>query len=129
MRPLELVREYLAALSRWDIDVLASFLHDEIRYHELPNRFAPNGNLRDKPALLAAAIQGRKLLKQQTFEILDCVESDDRVAVEVQWTGTLAVPFDSLPIDSQLRARSAMFFQVRDGKIVSQRNYDSVEPW
>ena len=58
-----------------------------------------------------------------------CVADGDRVSVEVLWTGTLALAFGSLAVGSQMRAHSAMFFQFRDGKIVSQRNYDCFEPW
>ena len=53
----------------------------------------------------------------------------DRVSVEVLWTGTLALAFGALAVGSQMRAHSAMFFEFKDGKIVSQRNYDCFEPW
>jgi hypothetical protein len=51
------------------------------------------------------------------------------LSIEVLWTGILALPFGSLSVGSQKRAHSAMFFQFKDGKIVSQRNYDCFEPW
>jgi ketosteroid isomerase-like protein len=46
------------------------------------------------------------------------------VALEVVWTGELAIPFGTLTAGSELRAHSAMFMEFRDGKIVAQRNYD-----
>ena len=51
------------------------------------------------------------------------------VALEVLWTGTLAVPFGSLAVGDNMRAHFAVFIQLRDGKIVAQRNYDCFDPW
>ena len=47
----------------------------------------------------------------------------------MQWTGTLAVPVGALPVGGQMRARFAQFYELRDGKIVAQRNYDCFDPW
>jgi ketosteroid isomerase-like protein len=65
----------------------------------------------------------------QRYEVLNAVASGDRVALEIQWTGTLAVPFESIPAGGQMRARFAVFLEFRQGKIVRQRNYDCFEPW
>ena len=73
--------------------------------------------------------KGRKLFSGQTYEIKSYVVDGDRVAIEVLWTGTLSVPSASLAAGSEMRAYSAMFFEFRDDKIVSQRNYDCFEPW
>ena len=73
--------------------------------------------------------KGRKLLSSQSYEIKNCVVNDDKVALEVLWTGKLAISFGSLAAGSEMRAHSAMFFEFADGKIVSQRNYDCFEPW
>lgn len=72
---------------------------------------------------------GRKLLSKQTYEIKHAVVNGDAVAVEVLWTGTLAVAFGNLAAGSQMRCHSAMFFQFKDGKVASQRYYDCFEPW
>jgi ketosteroid isomerase-like protein len=51
------------------------------------------------------------------------------VALEVRWSGTLAVPVGSFPAGGEMRARFAVFLDFRDGKIVAQRNYDCFEPF
>jgi len=73
--------------------------------------------------------KGRKLLSSQSYEIKSCLLDGDKLSIEVLLTGTLALAFGSLPVGSQMRAHSAMFFEFKDGKIVSQRNYDCFEPW
>ena len=65
----------------------------------------------------------------QRYEVLNAVACGDQVALEVRWTGTLAVPFGNIPAGGQMRARFAVFLEFRDGKILRQRNYDCFEPW
>ena len=73
--------------------------------------------------------KGRKLLSSQSYELKSFVAEGDRLAIEVLWAGTLALAFGNLAAGSQMRAHSAMFFQFKDGKIISQRNYDCFEAW
>jgi ketosteroid isomerase-like protein len=51
------------------------------------------------------------------------------VALEVLWTGNLAISYGTLKEGSQMRAHVAVFLEFRDGKIVNQRNYDCFDPW
>ncbi|MBF6174211.1 nuclear transport factor 2 family protein [Nocardia blacklockiae] len=103
---------------------LTEYLHPDIVQHEYPNALVPEGATRDLAAILAAAEQGRKTVREQRFEIHGVLASDDRVAVESTWTGTLAVPLGPLPAGTVLSAEIAVFLVVRDGRIVEQRNYD-----
>jgi ketosteroid isomerase-like protein len=89
----------------------------------------PNGATRDLAALRAAAERGRKIVTSQRFEVVNAIASENQVAVEAIWTGTLAVPFGSTPAGGQMRARFAIFLTYRDGKIVRQHNYDCFDPW
>ena len=73
--------------------------------------------------------KGRRLLARQTYEIRNEVVAANKVALEVLWTGLLAVPLGALPAGSQMRAHFAMFLDFEDGKIISQRNYDCFDPW
>ena len=65
----------------------------------------------------------------QKYEVKNALASGDQVALEVNWVGTLAVPYETIPAGGQMRARFAVFLQFRDGKIVAQRNYDCFKPW
>jgi ketosteroid isomerase-like protein len=60
---------------------------------------------------------------------LNALENGDAMALEVQWTGTLAVPVGDIPAGGDMRARFGVFIELRDGKIARQRNYDCFEPF
>ncbi|WP_328841277.1 hypothetical protein [Streptomyces europaeiscabiei] len=57
----------------------------------------------------------------------NAVAADAQVALEVTWSGTLAVSLGDLTAGQVLRARIAAFLEFRDGKIIAQRNYDCYE--
>lgn len=126
----QLVRAYLQAIaSGAATGEMARFFTPDAVQVELPNRLNPNGQRSDLAALLARAEQGRKLLSGQTYEILSETAEGDRVAVEAVWTGTLAVPAGTLAAGATMRAHFSMHFDMRDGRIAAQRNYDCFEPW
>ena len=126
---MQLAREYLESVGQADeLDGLR-FFADDIVQVEFPNRLVPTGATRDLAALRDAAERGRKVMTAQRFEILNAIASGDQVAVEAQWTGTLAVPLGSIPVGGQMRARFAIFLTYRGGKIVRQHNYDCFDPW
>lgn len=129
-RLLDLAADYLSALERGAVgDELAGFFDPEVEQRELPNRLSPHGATRDLAALLDGAVKGQALLTSQRFEIINGVESGNQVALEVLWTGTLALPVGSLFPGDQMRAHFAIFLEYRDGLIFRQRNYDCFEPW
>lgn len=126
---LDVVRNYLKSIETGAFSDIAALVTPDIVMEQLPNRVYPQG-LRGTLSQVAEGFEkGRKLLTQQTYEIKNAVVNSDSVAVEVLWTGTLAVAFGNLAAGSRMRCHSAMFFQFRDGKITSQRNYDCFEPW
>jgi len=126
---LATIRAYLAALeSGAPGDELACFFAPDAVQIELPNLLNPNGGSSDLPAILRRAEQGRKLLRQQRFDVQSEIAEGSRAAVEAIWNGELAVPLGSLPAGARLRAHFAMFFEMADGRIRLQRNYDCFEP-
>jgi|RhiMetdeSRZDD1v2_1073273.scaffolds.fasta_scaffold00531_30 ketosteroid isomerase-like protein len=126
---LRLAREYLDSIGREDELGGLRFFADDVVQIEFPNRLLPNGATRDLAALRDAAERGRKVMSAQRFEVVNAIASGDQVAVEALWTGTLAVPFGSIPVGGQMRARFAIFLTYRDGRIVRQHNYDCFDPW
>ena len=107
---------------------MAQFFAPEVIVEIFPSKFFPNGSRDNLTGILAAAKRGRKAMTTQTYAVRNALASGDQVALEVDWTGTLAVPFQTIPAGGQMRAHFAAFLQFKDGKIVSQRNYDCYEP-
>ncbi len=127
---LEFVRQYLTAIEQGATgDALAVFFTPDVIQEEFPNRLVANGARRDLAAILDGAVRGQQVLTKQTFEIVNSVESGERIGLELIWVGTLAMPLGSVPAGGSLRARFAVFIEMRDGRIAAQRNYDCFDPF
>jgi ketosteroid isomerase-like protein len=124
-----LVRRFLAAVdagTRGDVplEAFAEFLHPAIEQRELPNKFAPKGVVRDLDALVTNAGAGKRLMRVQRYEIDAVIAQGDTVAAFGRWIGELAIPLGELPVGHELVAHLAMRFELRDGRIFRQWNYD-----
>jgi ketosteroid isomerase-like protein len=127
---LALVREYLTALERGVTgDALARFFTPDALQEELPNRLNPHGARSDLPTLLERAERGQHLLESQQYKIRSELAQGDAVAVEAEWSATLAMQVGTIPAGGQMRAFFAMFFKCSNGRIQRQRNYDCFEAW
>ena len=108
---------------------VADFCSADIGVQEFPNRIVPQGRIRRAADLSAAYEQGHKILQSQIYTVRHLFEAGDEVVAELEWTGILAVPVMNLPAGSEMKAFVAMFLTFREGKIVSQRNYDCYPPF
>jgi ketosteroid isomerase-like protein len=127
-----LAQDYLRAVeSMGPAENVARFYAPDIEFHEFPNRIVPHGRVRKRADLQAAYGQAQKILASQRYEVRRIVENGDEVAVELEWTGVLAVPVPAMNLAAghEMKAFVAMFLTFRDGKIVSQRNYDCYPPF
>ena len=127
---LEIARRYLQALERGDTgEDLSRFFAPDVVLEEFPNRLTPVGKRRDLAAALEGAERGKRAMSRQIYKIKQEIADHDRVALEVEWVGTLAIPFGSIPAGGQMKAFFAVFLEFREGKIARQRNYDCFEAW
>ena len=127
---LAIARRYLEALENGaEGGTLAEFFTSDVVQEEFPNRLSPIGQHRDLNALLASARKGKQIIRAQRYDIRNSIVDGDNVALEVHWSGLLAVPVEGLPADSELRAHVSIFLEFRDGKICRQHNYDCFDPW
>jgi ketosteroid isomerase-like protein len=127
---LETARAYLAAVEDGATgEALARWFTKDVVQEEFPNRLMPSGARRGLAELLDDAERGQKVMSRQRYDALSAMASGDRVALEVQWTGTLAIPLGSLAAGEDMRARFGVFLDFRDGRIAAQRNYDCFEPF
>jgi ketosteroid isomerase-like protein len=122
MSPLELIRSWIGAIEA-GFD-LAPFLAEDCVQEEMPNRLFPAGRRNDRAAILANAEKGRGVIERQRYDIVSATVEGERIALEIEWSGTLKVPFGAVPVGAELRAKIAMFLTVRDGQIAQIRNYD-----
>ena len=129
MTNLEKVQHYLKALEDGKFAEVGEWFAPNVQMEQLPNRIYPQGLRAGLAEMKLASEKGRKLLSRQTYEIKKQVVNGSSVAIEVLWTGNLAVSFGKLEAGSEMRCHSAMFFEFADGKIISQRNYDCFEAW
>jgi ketosteroid isomerase-like protein len=93
---LDVARHYLKAIEAGDAQSVLSLFSPEAMVEQLPNRIYPKGARAGISEVPAAFEKGRKIFSRQTYEILNTVETGNRIALEVLWTGTLAIPFGTL---------------------------------
>ncbi|WP_224370064.1 nuclear transport factor 2 family protein [Hyalangium versicolor] len=127
---LETALRFVKAVEQGASDeAFSQFCHPDFTHQEYPNRLFPTGKVRDADACRESSKRGKQVLTAQHYEVRTTVASGDTVALEMDWTGTLAVPLGSVPVGGQLHARIGQFFTFRDGRIASIRNYDCYEPF
>jgi ketosteroid isomerase-like protein len=127
---LAIARRYLEALeSGAEGGALAEFFTPDVVQEEFPNRLSPIGAHRELNELLDAARKGKQTLRAQKYDIRNSIVDGDSVALEVFWSGYLAVAVDTLPADSEMRAHLSIWLEFRDGKISRQHNYECFDPW
>ena len=110
-------------------DALRRFFTDDVRQVEMPNQLNNRRQESNLEHILQRSQQGLKILRRQQYEIVSTLGQGDRVAVEARWTGVLAMALGTLTAGTETKASFAMFFHFRDGRIVTQRNYDCFDSW
>jgi ketosteroid isomerase-like protein len=127
---LALARAYLAALQSGASGLaLKGFLADDFQQTEYPNKLNPKGQASDLAQTMERLEKGKAVLRSQRYDVRSAIGNGDSVALEVDWTGVLAIPLAGLPAGGELHAHFAMFMEFRGGKITRQRNYDCFQPW
>jgi len=99
---LEIASEYIRAIESGATgDALARFFTPDVAITEMPNRMGPHGSVANLEKALQGAARGQQLFKRQTYTITNILADDeDRVALELDWTGITAVQIQNLPPDS-----------------------------
>lgn len=122
------IRAYLKALEDGaGADTLRGFFSPDATQLEYPNLFNPRGGENDLETILQRAEHARVLMTTQTFEIVSEMAQGPHVVLEVVWSGTLALDLDQYKSGTVLRAHLGLFFDMAEGLIKTQRNYNCFE--
>jgi ketosteroid isomerase-like protein len=108
---------------------LKQFYHPDIEQIEYPNAITRNTAFRNMAALQEGSEKGMQLMSREDYEIKKLHAIGDTVILEAVWKGTLRIPVGHIPAGGQMTAYFAQFFEIKDGKIYRQRNYDCFEPF
>lgn len=85
---------------------------------------SPAGIRADLAGIRAAGERGRALMASERYEIRQMTVEGDRAAVQIAWSGTLAVAAGPLPAGHVMRAQICSILELKDGKIWRQEQYD-----
>jgi ketosteroid isomerase-like protein len=121
------VRSLFAAIERGDRAALLAHYAENAVQIEHPNRLKPKGDRRAPEKMAEDLARGKQILRSELYEIANAVVSGDRVALQVEWTGVLAIAVGGLKAGDTMRSYSGIFLRFRDGLIVEQHNYDCFE--
>jgi ketosteroid isomerase-like protein len=124
MTTQEIVTAYLRAIEARDTEAVDRLLHPEVQLTEHPNRVSPAGMRVDLAGMRAAGERGRKLMASERYEIRQMIVEGNRAAVQLTWSGTLAVAAGPLPAGHVMRAEICSILELKDGKVWRQEQYD-----
>jgi ketosteroid isomerase-like protein len=117
-------RRLFAAIEAGDTGALLSLYDENAVQVEHPNSLKPKGDRRTPAAMAEALGRGKKLLSSERYEILNAVSAGDGLALQVRWTGVVAVPVGALQAGEEMVCESGIFMRFSGEKIAEQHNYD-----
>lgn len=121
---------FVRAVEAWaPPEVLSTMVTSDFEQSEMPNPFNKHGVVRTLPDVRESMRRGKAIIAEQRFEIERQVEAGNTVLLEMLWTGSLAVEVGRHPPGTQLRARIAQVYELRDDRIARVRTYDCYEPF
>ena len=128
---LEVVKKYFSLLEGFATErsSYAEVLHPDIEQIEYPNRITPHTKVRNFEMLLEGMVAGSQLLRSQTYEIQNTIESTDSIVVEVIWNGTVNKALGPFKENQVVVAIFCVVLEFKNGLIYKQRNYDCFEPF
>jgi ketosteroid isomerase-like protein len=127
MTTREIVTAYIRAIETRQPEEVERLLHPDVVNVEHPNKIMPKGRSYDLEALREAGERGRKLMASERYEIRQMIVDGDRAAVQMVWSGTLALAAGPLPAGHVMRAQICSIIELRDGKVWRQEQYDCFE--
>ena len=127
MTTREIVTAYIRAIEAHDVDGAARYMHPDVQNLEHPNKLSPTGRRYDLAGMRAAGERGKAVMASERYELRHMIVEGDRAAVQIAWSGTLAVAVGALPAGHVMRAQICSIIELRDGKVWRQEQYDCFE--
>ena len=120
-------RRLFAAIEIGDAATLRAIYAENVVQVEHPNRLKPKGDRREIEKMMADLARGKAILREEHYEVLEAVPAGDAVALQVKWTGVVAVPVGALQPGDSMVCESGIFLKFAGNRVVEQHNYDCFE--
>ncbi|MBA9088143.1 ketosteroid isomerase-like protein [Fontibacillus solani] len=126
---LETVKRFFELIEAFSISEsdFKPLLHPEIEQTEFPNFITPGVVVSNYEVLMQRIPNGKKLLKEQKYDIQRVYEAGETLITEVIWTAEVGADAGVFKTGQRLKAFFCCLFDFKDGKIYRQRNYDCFE--
>lgn len=113
----EIIRRYLEAYNNRDVSALADCVAERVVFENVSNRSAPM-LIEGREAFVQLATQAVEMFTERRQTVRMAVVGKDRVALDVDWTGTPAADLGEMKAGESVSLRGASFFTIADGRIV-----------
>ena len=126
---LETVKRYFALLEEFSASSsdFQSVLHPEVEQTEYPNLITADVAVSNFDILMQRIPNGKKLLREQKYDIQRIYETGETLITEVIWTAEVGTDIGAFKAGQQLKAYFCCVFDFKGDKIYRQRNYDCFE--
>jgi len=111
-----IVQAYLDAYNRKDVAALVDCVADTVSFENVSNA----GNtikIEGRAAFAELAAQGATLFAARHQAVRTAIVAGDRVALEIDWTGTPAIDLGPMKAGEPVALRGASFITIADGKL------------
>ncbi len=125
----ERITGFFRAIEAADLDGVIACYHADVQHTEWPNTLRKDGARSGLDEIKAAFERGRTSVRSQSYHINHLICDGEVVVAEVLWRGVLNVGFGKLAPGDTMTAHVCAVFEMRDGQIWRQRNYDCFEPF
>lgn len=113
----KVVQSYLDAYNRSDVTALAACVADDVVFENVSNSGA-SIKIAGRTAFADLAQQSAAMFASRHQSVRQAVVDGDRVALEVDWTGTPAVDFGAMKAGEPVALRGASFMTIADGQLI-----------
>lgn len=111
-----IIQSYLEAYNRKDVAALVACVADDVVFENVSNA-GQSMKIEGRAAFAELAGQAAMMFTTRRQAIRNAVVDGDRVALEVDWTGTPAIDLGPMKAGEQVAMRGASFITLTGGKL------------
>lgn len=121
-----IIQEYISAYNSFDVEGTVNLLNKDIEFRNISNGDI-NTETKGTQEFRDLAVKSAEIFSSRCQTIIDCEFYDDRVEVEIDYEGILAMDLpNDLKAGDKIRLKGKSIFKIKEGKIsvIEDYSYD-----